>query len=75
MTLIEKARVRALASGSTAAKIWAGALEHLDWQLPAQGVVAAGELFGRVDEDGAARVECESGERETQRETVRDGER
>ena len=47
----------------------------MEWQLPVQGVVVAGELFGRVDEDGAARVERESGERETQRETVRDGER
>jgi hypothetical protein len=32
------------------AKIRARTLEHLVWQLPAEGVVVSGELFGRVDE-------------------------
>jgi hypothetical protein len=50
------------------AKIRARTLEHLVWQLPAEGVVVSGERFGRVDE----MVPLESnvnrwGERDTER--------
>jgi hypothetical protein len=47
-------------------------LEHLVWQLPAEGVVVSGERFGRVDE----MVPLESnvnrwGERDTERDSKR----
>jgi hypothetical protein len=72
-TLIEKALGFVLwRPASTAAKVRARTLEHLEWQLPAEGVVVSGELFERVDEMLPLGSNVNrGGERDTERDSER----